>query len=130
MEIVLKLAAGAVITVLLTATLRHWNREIALLLSVTACVLFLLPITEQFRSIMRYVGQLRGNMGLESALFTPVLQVCGIGFITQIAVHFCADAGEHTLGHVLEICSTIISLCALLPLIETVFQLLINFTGS
>lgn len=127
MEIVLKLIAGAVITVLLTATLRQWNREIALLVSLTACVLFLLPAIERFRIIFNYIEELRNTIGLENAIFTPVLRVCGIGLLTQIAVHFCSDAGEHALGHILEISGSVISLCAMLPLLESVFHLLLDF---
>ncbi len=127
MDILLKLIAGAFIAVLLTATLRQWNREVALLVSLAACVIFLLPAVERFQTVFTYVEQLRSTIGLESSLFTPVLQVCGIGFLTQIAVHFCSDAGEHALGHVLEICGTVVSLCAMLPLLETVFNLLLDF---
>ncbi len=127
MDILLKMIAGAVITVLLTATLRQWNRDVALLVSLTACIIFILPAAERFQIIFSYVEQLRDTVGLENSLFTPVLQVCGIGFLTQIAVHFCSDAGEHALGHALEICGTVVSLCAMLPLLETVFHLLLDF---
>ena len=63
---------------------------------------------------------------LEPVVTSPVLNVVGIGFVSQIASAVCEDSGEKALGQSVEIACAILALYVSIPLISAVLDLLEN----
>jgi len=130
MEIIFKIAAGGIITVLLTAAIKSHNKELALALTLASCAIMLFPGLQMLGSIRDFVSQLREEIGLESAVLTPLVRVCAIGLVTQLSAYFCQDAGEVMIARVLELCGSIAAVCATLPLLRLVLDMLKGFLGG
>lgn len=130
MELFLQAAAIAVITVVLTSLLKKTNRELALLLTLAACILIGLFFMRLAEPIVDFLSKLRNLAGLDKTLMTPMLKTIGIGFLTQISATVCADAGENAIAKLVEICGGVLALYVALPLLEAVLDMVKQMSGG
>lgn len=130
MELFLQAAAIAVITVVLTSLLKKTNRELALLLTLAACILIGLFFMRLAEPIVDFLSKLRNLAGLDKTLMTPMLKTIGIGFLTQISATVCADAGENAIAKLVEICGGVLALYVALPLLEAVLDMVEQMSGG
>ena len=130
MELFLQAAAIAVITVVLTSLLKKTNRELALLLTLAACILIGVFFMRLAEPIVDFLSKLRNLAGLDKTLMTPMLKTIGIGSLTQISATVCADAGENAIAKLVEICGGVLALYVALPLLEAVLDMVEQMSGG
>lgn len=130
MELFLQAAVIAVVTVVMTAMLKKTNRELALLLSLAACVLIGVFLTQLAEPVVSFLLKLRDLAGLDNALMTPMLKTIGIGLLTQLSANICADAGENAIAKLVEVCGGLLALYVALPLMEAVIDMVEQMSGG
>ncbi len=120
----LRLAAAALIGLILTLVVGRQSRDLSLLLSLAVCVLlclgameFLQPVTELLRELRR-LGELDGEA------VSILLKCAGIGMLSELAGLLCADCGEGAMGKALQICSNAAILWLSLPLLRQVLTMI------
>lgn len=130
MEIFLKAAAIALVTVVLTALLKKQSKELALLLTLAACMLIGVFLVQLAEPLVDFLSKLRNLAGLDKSLMTPLLKTIGIGLLTQISANVCNDAGESAIAKLIEICGGVLALYVGLPLLEAVLDLMEQMSGG
>ena len=130
MDVYLKIAACSVVCALLCAVLKPYEGALALALSVlcaagaaAAALGLLAPVLTFFEKLLAFTG-------LSSAVFSPLLKTVAIALLGQIAGAFCQDAGQGALGKMVELCGTVLCLCAGLPLATMLLELLQELGGG
>lgn len=124
MEDILKIAAMAVISAICAVVVKKNVRELGLVLSLTAGVLilvFMLPAVEQVRAFMEEMTRLAE---LAPEVLAPVVRTVGIAIVTRVSAEVCRDAGESGIASFLETGGAAAALLAVLPLLETVLELI------
>ena len=119
-----------IVTVLLTAMIKKNSQELALLLTLAACVLIGLLLLQLAEPVIEFLAKLRNIAGLDKTLTEPMLKTVGIGLITQIGATVCADAGENAVARMIEVCGGILALYVSLPLMEAVLSLIDTMSGG
>ncbi|MBO2527052.1 MAG: stage III sporulation protein AD [Clostridiales bacterium] len=119
-----------IVTVLLTAMLKKNSHELALLLTLAACVLIGLLLVQLAEPVIEFLAKLRNIAGLDKTLTEPMLKTIGIGLITQIGATVCSDAGENAVARLIEVCGGILALYISLPLMEAVLSLIDTMSGG
>jgi len=130
MQGLLQATVIGVVTVLLTAMLRKNSQELAILLTLAACVLIGLLLVQLAEPVVEFLAKLRNIAGLDKTLTEPILKTIGIGLITQIGATVCADAGENAIAKLIEVCGGVLALYVSLPLMEAVLSLIDTMTGG
>ena len=130
MEVFLQAAVLAIVTVVLTAMLKKTNRELALLLSLAACVLLGVFLMRLAEPVVEFMSKLRNLAGLDKALMTPMLKTVGIGILTQLSATICSDAGENAIAKLVEVCGGVLALYVALPLMEAVIDMVEQMSGG
>lgn len=123
-ELMLKVAAGALTGVLCAAMVRRGGAEFALVVVLAALGWILLQIGKDLGRIVDMMGQLTRLGGLEGAIVEPVVKVVGLSIITRVTVELCRGAGEGGIAAVVEIAGTVLCLGAVLPLVSAVVELI------
>jgi len=77
------------------------------------------PFVSFLKKIYTYISD-------ENSIADIMLRLCGIGIITQVVTFICAESGEKSLATVLEIATDVFALLLSLPLIEKIFDTLIE----
>lgn len=130
MSTLIQVAVIGVVTVVLVTLIRRSNAELALLLTIGACVLMALLVLKLVEPVISFLGKLQALAGLEDALLTPLLKSVGIGIVTQLCAAFCTDAGENALARLIELCGGILAIYIALPLLEAVIDMIRRMTGG
>lgn len=130
MELFLKLAALATVAALLCVVLRQREKTMAVLLSLSACVLMFLLAVRMLAPIFEVAETIRDLTGLSSAVTAPLFKVTAIGLIGRIAAGVCSDAGEQALENAVELTTSILAVYAALPLLTAVLDLLQEMLGG
>lgn len=130
MDVFLKAAAAALLTVVLCLVVAKRDKDISLLLTVAGCCMLasvamtcLDPVISFFRQL-----QVLGNM--DSEILGILLRSVGIGLLAEIAGLVCADVGNAALGKALQIAATAIILWISLPLLTSLLELVGEILGE
>lgn len=130
MEQFIQAAVIGVITVVITSLLKKTSRELALLLSIAACILISLILLQLARPVVDFFSKLRDLAGLDRAMMTPMLKTLGIGLLTQLCATVCSDAGENAVANLIELCGGILAVYVALPLLEAVNDMVQTMSGG
>ena len=119
-----------VVTVVFAALLKRNSGELAILLTIGACVLMGVLIVRMTEPVLTFLGKLRNLAGLDTELMTPLLKTVGIGLLTQLAASVCTDAGESAIAKLIELCGSVLAIYLALPLLEAVIDLIQSMSGG
>lgn len=130
MELLIQAAVLGLLAVLLASLLKRYSREMALLLSLAACVFLALLLLQIARPVVEFMKRLRNLAGLDKSLMEPLLKTLGIALLTQICATICADAGEHAIGNLIEACGGLLAVYVSIPLLEAVLDMVESMVGG
>ena len=130
MQEFLQVAVIGVVTVVFAALLKRNSGELAILLTIGACVLMGVLIVRMTEPVLTFLGKLRNLAGLDTELMTPLLKTVGIGLLTQLAASVCTDAGESAIAKLIELCGSVLAIYLALTLLEAVIDLIQSMSGG
>ena len=130
MEGYIKAIAAALITAVLCLILAKQGKDLAVVLTILACVMILTAAMGYLENLIRFLEQLVDTVGLEGDHFQILLKVVGIGLTGEMAAMICADAGNAALGKTLQLLGTVLILCLSLPLFQGLLELIEGILGG
>lgn len=130
MDQVIKVAAGSIAAVIIITTLRSHNKEMALVLSIVACVVVAIAGITMLNTAMSYVEKIQEVSQMKSSVLAPLFKVCAITTLTQFTATFCQEAGVSSVGKIVEMCGGVASLCAIMPLCDSALKLVESLLGG
>ena len=123
-ELILRAGCVAVAGSLCALALRRFVPELSLVLGmVTGGVVLVLMLTA-FAQVREGLELLTGYAGLDDTLVEPVYKVVVIAILSRLTSQICRDAGEGTVALCCELAGTFAALCAILPLLRRVLELI------
>ena len=120
----LRLAAAALIGLILTLVVGRQSRDLSLLLSLAVCVLLCLGAMEFLQPVTELLAELQRLGDLDGGAVSILLKCAGIGMLSELAGLLCADCGEGAMGKALQICSNAAILWLSLPLLRQVLTMI------
>ena len=120
------LAAAGMAAALCAVVVRQRVPELAVLLTLAACVLLLgrtLPMLEEVGTRMAVLSE---QAGVSPAVLQPVLKTVGLAIITKLSASLCRDAGEGSIAVALEMAGSAAAVVAALPLLDMVLSLVMD----
>ena len=130
MDIFLKVAAGIMVSMIVTITISKRSSDISLLLTMLVCCMVLIAAVTYLKPIIEVMNRLVKLSRIENEIFNILLKTAGIGLISHIACTICADSGNQSLGRALQFLSTTVILYLCIPLFERVLQLIETVMGN
>ena len=124
MEIMMKLAAGAVAAALCAGILRRNSPEFAVPILLVAGMWILWMTIQAVEEVAAAIARLKEISKLEAALVEPVAKVVGLSIITRITGEVCRAAGEGGVAAFVEVAGTFLALAAALPLVNGVVDMI------
>lgn len=130
MEGYIKAIAAALITAVLCLILAKQGKDMAVVLTILACVMILSSAMGYMGNLIDFLEQLERLVGLKGDEFQILMKVVGIGLTGEMASMICADAGNTALGKVLQLLGTVLILCLSLPLFQGLLELIDGILGG
>jgi len=123
---IVSICAVAVLTSVLSLTVKKHNSEIAMLVAVVGCIVILLSVFSSVSSVFGNISNLLNNAAINSNYISILLKSIGICFLTEFAIDCCKDAGQNALANNVSIAGKIMVLLTAMPLFEEI----LNFSVS
>ena len=130
MDIILKAAAGALISVVLGLVLSKHSKESALLLTVAVCCMIAAATLSYLSPALDFFQKLKIIGNLDPDILSVLLKSTGIALLSEITGLICVDAGNAALGKVLQLLAAAVILWLSIPLLNRLIELLENILVS
>ena len=124
MDVLFKLCAFALVTLVLAVFLQQHSPQTTALLAVAACVAILWVLAPYIRGLLDFCGPLASRAGLDGQLLLPVCKVMGIAVCCRITAEVCRDNGQKALAAQVELGGAVCGLLCALPLLQRALELI------
>jgi len=121
-----KIIGIALVTTFAVMVLRPNKPELAAIVSVAGGVIVLLMAVDALGSVMGSFNAIVGRTGINSEVFSALLRIIGIGYLTDFAAGICADAGNNSMAQKVSLAGKIIILVLALPIIDSLIQIIVG----
>lgn len=130
MSVFLKITACVLLSVVLCIALSKQGRELSLLLSITVCCMAGIAAFSLLSPVIDFAEELNTTANLNWEIGSILLKCVGVGLLTQISVLVCNDAGNATLGKILQITASIVILRLAIPLLQELISIVNSILGN
>ena len=121
---VLKILGFAIISVILIVVLKEQKKEIALIMTIFACVILMLFAMTKMESVIGVIESLINKSGINKDFFLIILKVTGIAYLIEFGKNICIDAGQKSIATKLEMAGKVIILTISLPVISALVNVI------
>ncbi|MCD8037011.1 MAG: stage III sporulation protein AD [Clostridiales bacterium] len=128
MEMIIKTAAVGIIGTMLAVTVKEYKKEFSLLIGIATGIVIVYMLIDSLTQIRNLFGAMITEASINSEYVEIMVKVIIIAYVCEFAVQFCADAGERAIGTKIELAGRILILTASLPIIENLFNLIVNLS--
>ena len=130
MNILFKICAAALISLVLMLLVEKQDKHIAALISITICCILIAGTAEYFRPIISLIRQLQRTAALDSNVFAILLKSVAVSVICEVTSLICTESGYSSLGRVLQNAGIALILYFSLPLVNELLDLVSDLMGG
>lgn len=123
-------AALVIVAAIMNQLLSKQGKDFALLLTLAVCCTVAVVAMEFLQPVLEFTRQLQQLASLDQDALSILIRAAGIGIITELTQLICADAGEKSLGKVLQLVGTAAIVYLSLPLMSGFLELMENVLGN
>ena len=120
MDLMVKVAAGAITAAVLGVVLRKNTPELALLLALAAGRWMVALVADGLGAVVALMEELTSLAGLSEELLEPVVKTVALSILTRLTAEVCKSAGEGGVAAFVETAGTVLALVVALPLVRAV----------
>ena len=112
----------AMATTFAVIILRPTKPEVAALVSVIGGILVIMLFVESLQHIIGNIARIVEGSGIRSELFSALVRIIGIGYLTEFAANICDEAGNSAMARKVTIAGKILILVLALPIINNLIE--------
>ena len=116
MQIVKVIGVG-LIGALVAGLLRQEKSEIYIFAIIASGALILIIILSTLTDVIAEFGLLVGKSGVDESLFSGVLKILGVGYVTEYAASICNDYGVSSISNKIQLAGKISIFFMTLPVL-------------
>ncbi|MCL2621717.1 MAG: stage III sporulation AC/AD family protein [Firmicutes bacterium] len=125
MEII-KIIGVAILTTFAVVMLRGQRPEIAAIVGVAGGLVVLFMFIDQLALVFDSFYSIVNKANISSQLFSVILKIIGVGYITEFACGVCADSGMQSLADKVALAGKVTILVLALPIINSIIDLVVG----
>ena len=95
---IVKIIGVALLTTFAVLVLKPTKPEIAALISVAGGIIVLLMFVNSLSGVITNITAIVSRTGIRSEVFSALLKIIGIGYLTEFAAGICTDAGNQSMA--------------------------------
>ena len=130
MTLYLQVSRVITLTIILVLALKSHCKEIATVLSITACCMAGIVALSYLQPVLEFLHHIEKLASLNNDMVETLLKVTGIGIITEITYLVCKDAGNESMGKSMQLLGTTVILYLSIPMFYSLIELLQKILGE
>jgi len=125
MELIKIIGVGLVAAIAIIVV-KQVKPEIAMIIAIASSLVILLLLIEMLSSVTQIFEVLVNKTGINKDLFTSVLKMIGIGYITDFSANICVDSGNNAIADKIILAGKITILVLALPIISSLIDIIVG----
>ena len=121
-----KILGIGLITCITSLIVKQVKPDVASIISIAGGVVILLMVVDYVAQIFDVFKVVMNKTGLPSNLFSIVLKIVGIGYLTEFAANICSDAGSNSLADKILLAGKIMILFMSLSIITNIIDIVVE----
>lgn len=130
MDLFFKASGLILTTVVLSLFLGKMEKDMAVLMSIAACCITGAAAFYYLEPVVSFLSDLASFGNLQNGILATLLKVAGIALIAEVACTICTDAGNGSLGKMLQLLSSGVILYLSIPVFQVLLDLLTEILGE
>lgn len=123
---IVKIIGIALVTTFAVMVLRPTKPELAAVVSIAGGIIVLLMFVDSLSRVLTGFTAIVNRTGIKSEIFSALLKIIGIGYLTDFASGICADAGNNSMEQKVTLAGKVIILVLALPIIDNLIQIIVG----
>lgn len=123
---IFKILALAILTCIATIIVRQVKPDFASIVAIAGGVVILLFVLNYLGDVLAVFQNIIGKTGLSPSLFSTILKIVGIGYLTEFTANLCNDSGNSSLATKVGLAGKIIILFVSLPIITNLIEIIME----
>ena len=124
MEIFFKVIGIAFVAVVAFNLIKSTQPQVASLLIIASSVLIILVLIDPLLSVLSFFDDITQKTGLNKEIFSLLIKIIGVGYLTEYSLSLCEDSGCASLGKKIELSGKIVILLFSFPIIKQIIGLI------
>ncbi len=121
---IFKIIGVGIITAITALIVRQIKPEVSVIITISGGIIMLLMLVQSLTSIFSAFNSIVEKSGLTSGLFTTILKIIGVGYITEFSANLCADSGASSIADKILLAGKIIILVLALPIVTNIIDII------
>lgn len=106
--------------------LRQYNTDVALLLGIGSGIIIVLSVVDELFDVVYTFYSLAETTGLDRSLFSGLIKIIGIGYLTEFSANLCSDANNKSVGDKILFAGKIMIMLSSLPILTSLIQVIVE----
>lgn len=123
MELILKIIAVGLVTCFAILIIKPIKTDFAIMLGIVGGLIILALVINYMSSVFSAFNSIISKTGLNKNLFTFILKIVGIGYLTEFAASLCYDCGNNGIAEKMLFGGKIVLLVMSLPIITDILEI-------
>lgn len=123
MDTVLKIIAIGFIGTITVVIMRNVKPEVSVFVAIATGVIILIGISEKLTEVVSAFTSLADKSGLSAPVFSSVIRIIGIGYITEYAASVCEDNNCSSIAKKIQLSGKVIIFAMALPIITGIIDI-------
>ena len=123
---IIKVIGVAFVTTFAVMILRPTKPELAAVVSIAGGVIVLLMFVDSLGQVIQGFTSIVNKSGIKSEVFSALLKIIGIGYLTEFAAGICADANNNSMAQKVTLAGKVIILILALPIINNLIEIIVG----
>jgi stage III sporulation protein AD len=125
MELI-KIIGVGLITSVAILVVKQVKPEIAIVITITGSLVIILMLLEMLSSVTQVFDMLVNKTGIDKALFSSILKIIGVGYLTEFSANICIDSGNKTIADKILLAGKVVILVMALPIITALVDIIVG----
>lgn len=121
---IFKIIGVGLITAITALIVRQVKPEIAVVITISGGVIMLFMLVDSLSSIFSAFNSITEKSGLTAGLFSVILKIIGVGYITEFSANLCNDAGVSSIADKILLGGKILILVLALPIVQNIIDII------
>lgn len=126
MEVIFKIIAIALLTVIATVVVKPVRNDFALIIALTGGIILLMLVLGYVGQVFSVMREIISLSGVSSSLYTLLLKIVGVGYLVEFTAGICSDTGNSSLGDKVLLGGKVIILVMALPIVTNILQIIVE----
>ena len=121
---IFKIIGVAILSAVAILCVRQTRQDVAVVLSIAAGLVILLMILNSLTTVITAFNDIAETTGIDSGLFSGVIKIIGVGYLTEFSADILEDGGLKNLSDKVIFAGKVLIMLMALPVLTEIISLI------